>query len=152
MKNVIAACLLLALGSAVVPAGAAEIQVKMLNKGVEGMMVFEPSLVKVVPGDTVKFIPTDKTHNAETIPGMLPEGAQAFTGKVDEELTIAFDKEGIYGVRCKPHYGMGMVAMIVVGNPVNEQQARAVVHPGKAKTTFANLFAKMPSVLAANSN
>ncbi len=33
--------------------------------------------------------------------------------------------------------------MIVVGNPVNDQQAKAVVHPGKAKTTFANLFAKI---------
>ncbi len=151
-KNIIAAGLLLALGAAFTPAGAAEIQVKMLNKGAEGMMVFEPALVKAAPGDTVKFIPTDKTHNAETIPGMLPDGAQAIAGKVDEEVTVVFDKEGIYGIRCKPHYGMGMVAMIVVGQPVNEQQAKAVVHPGKAKATFANLFAKMPSILAANSN
>lgn len=149
MRKIIAAGLLLALGGVFAPAGAAEIQVKMLNKGAEGMMVFEPSLVKVAPGDTVKFVPTDKTHNAETIPGMLPDGAQAFTGKVDEEVAITFDKEGIYGVRCKPHYGMGMVAMVVVGNPVNEQQARAVVHPGKAKATFANLFTRLPSVLAA---
>lgn len=149
MRTIIAAGLLLALGGALAPAGAAEIQVKMLNKGAEGMMVFEPSLVKAAPGDTIKFVPTDKTHNAETIPGMLPEGAQAFTGKMDEEITITVDKEGIYGIRCKPHYGMGMVAMIVVGNPVNEQQAKAVVHPGKAKSTFANLFTRLPSVLAA---
>lgn len=149
MRTIIAAGLLLALGGALVPAGAAEIQVKMLNKGAEGMMVFEPALVKAAPGDTVKFIPTDKTHNAETIPGMLPDGAETIAGKIDEEVTVTLDKEGIYGVRCKPHYGMGMVAMIVVGKPVNEQQARAVVHPGKAKTTFANLFARMPSVLAA---
>jgi pseudoazurin len=149
MRKIIAVGLLLALGGAFAPAGAAEIQIKMLNKGTEGMMVFEPALVKVAPGDTVKFIPTDKTHNAETIPGMLPEGAQAIAGKIDEEVTVTFDKDGIYGIRCKPHYGMGMVAMIVVGNPVNEQQARAVVHPGKAKSTFANLFSKMPAVLAA---
>jgi pseudoazurin len=150
MKKIITAGLLLALGGAFAPAGAAEIQVKMLNKGAEGMMVFEPALVKAAPGDTVKFIPTDKTPNAETIPGMLPDGAQAVTGKVDEEVTMVVDKEGIYGIRCKPHYGMGMVAMIIVGKPVNEQQAKAVVHPGKAKTTFTNLFAKMPAVLAAN--
>jgi pseudoazurin len=152
MKSIIAAGLLLVLGSAFAPAGAAEIQVKMLNKGTEGMMVFEPALMKVAPGDTVKFIATNKGHNAETIASMVPEGAKTFEGKVDEELAITFDKDGIYGVRCKPHYGMGMVAMIVVGSPVNEQQARAVVHPGKAKSTFANLFAKMPSILAANSN
>ena len=150
MRAILAAGLLVAMGGALAPASGAEIEVKMLNKGVEGMMVFEPALVKVALGDTVKFVPTDKTHNAETIPGMLPDGAQAIAGKVDEEVTVAFDKEGIYGIRCKPHYGMGMVAMIVVGSPVNEQQAKAVVHPGKAKATFANLFAKMPSILAAH--
>ena len=150
MKNIIAAGLMLALGGALAPASAAEIQVKMLNKGAEGMMVFEPALVKAAPGDTIKFVAADKGHNAETIAGMVPEGAKTFEGKTDEEVTVTVDKEGIYGVRCKPHYGMGMVAMIVVGNPVNEQQAKAVVHPGKAKSTFANLFAKLPSVLAAN--
>ena len=54
---------------------AAEVEVKMLNKGVEGAMVFEPALVKVAPGDTVKFVATDKGHNAETIKGMLPADA-----------------------------------------------------------------------------
>jgi plastocyanin len=54
-------------------AAAAEIEVKMLNKGSDGgMMVFEPALVKVEPGDTVNFIATDKGHNAEAIKGMLP--------------------------------------------------------------------------------
>ena len=43
---------------------AAEVEVKMLNKGTEGAMVFEPALVKVEPGDTVKFVATDKGHNA----------------------------------------------------------------------------------------
>lgn len=62
-------------------AAAAEIEVKMLNKGSEGMMVFEPLLVKVEPGDTVKFISADKGHNTETINGMLPDGAAPFTGK-----------------------------------------------------------------------
>ena len=44
---------------------AAEVEVKMLNKGAEGLMVFEPALVKIEPGDTVKFVATDKSHNAE---------------------------------------------------------------------------------------
>ena len=54
---------------------AAEVEVKMLNKGTEGMMVFEPALVKIASGDTVKFIAADKGHNAETIKGMLPADA-----------------------------------------------------------------------------
>jgi plastocyanin len=38
-------------------------------------MVFEPALVKIEPGDTVKFVAANKGHNAETIKGLLPEGA-----------------------------------------------------------------------------
>lgn len=49
-------------------ASAAEVQVKMLNKGADGAFVFEPALVKIAPGDTVRFVPTDKGHNVESIP------------------------------------------------------------------------------------
>src|SRR5262245_57706486 len=46
-------------------ANAAEIEVKMLNKGTDGgVMVFEPAFVKIEPGDSVKFVATDKGHNA----------------------------------------------------------------------------------------
>ena len=49
-------------------AGAAEVEVKLLNKGSDGaVMVFEPALVKIAPGDSVKFVSTDKGHNAESI-------------------------------------------------------------------------------------
>ena len=57
------------------PAMAAEVEVKMLNKGAEGLMVFEPALLKIEPGDTVKFVATDKGHNAESIKGMFPADA-----------------------------------------------------------------------------
>ena len=121
-------------------AEAAEIEVKMLNKGTEGPIVFEPALVKVEPGDTVKFIATDKGHNAEAIKTMLPEGATPFVGKINEEVIVTFDRPGVYGYKCTPHYGMGMVGIVVVGTPDNAEQAKAVVHPGKAKQTFAKLF------------
>src|SRR3954470_3593048 len=119
---------------------AAEVEVKMLNKGAEGLMVFEPALVKIELGDTVKFVATDKGHNAETIKGMLPDGAATFIGKNGEDIAVKFDQAGIYGVKCTPHYGMGMVAMVVVGTPANEEQARAVPQTGKAKQVFAVLF------------
>ena len=125
-------------------AAAAEVEVKMLNKGSDGgAMVFEPALVKIAPGDTVKFIATDKGHNAETIKGMLPDGAAAFVGKSGEDVSVSFDKDGVYGIKCLPHYGMGMVAMIVVGTPANLDQAKAVPQVGKAKQVFATLFEKL---------
>ena len=107
-------------------AAAAEVEVKMLDKGTEGVMVFEPALVKIEPGDTVKFVATSKGHNAESIKGMLPDGATPFVGKVNQELAVTFDKPGVYGVKCLPHYGMGMVALIVVGTPANADEAKAV--------------------------
>jgi pseudoazurin len=125
-------------------ARAAEVKVKLLNKGSDGaMMVFEPALVKIAPGDTVKFVSTDKGHNAETIKGMLPEGAAPFQGKNGEDVSVKFDQEGVYGMKCLPHYGMGMVAMVVVGAPTNLDQAKAVPQVGKAKQVFATLFDKL---------
>ncbi|TGS56679.1 pseudoazurin, partial [Mesorhizobium sp. M3A.F.Ca.ET.201.01.1.1] len=65
-------------------ANAAEHVVQMLNKGEKGSMVFQPDFVRAAPGDTVKFVPTDKTHNAESIKDMIPEGAEPFKGKPSE--------------------------------------------------------------------
>jgi pseudoazurin len=97
----------------------------------------------------VKFVATDKGHNAETIKGMLPEGAATFLGKNGEDIAVKFDQAGIYGVKCAPHYGMGMVAMIAVGAPVNEEQAKAVPQTGKAKQVFATLFEKLAATKTA---
>lgn len=123
-------------------ANAEEHVVQMLNKGEKGSMVFQPAFVRAVPGDTIKFVPTDKSHNAESIKGMIPDGAEAFRGKPSEEVIVTLTKEGLYGVKCAPHYGMGMVALIVVGKPANLEAAQAVKQVGKAKTVFAGLFAE----------
>jgi pseudoazurin len=124
-------------------ASAAEFEVKMLNKSADGMMVFEPNFLQIAPGDTVRFVPTDKSHNAESIEGMLPEGAQPFEGKMNEEIAVTFDVPGVYGYKCKPHYGMGMVGLVVVGDAVNEDVAATVPHKGKAKQKFAALFGQL---------
>lgn len=132
-----------ALGAAVAfagAAGAAEFEVKMLNKGEKGTMVFEPDLIIAAPGDTVRFVPTDKGHNVETIKGMIPEGAESFKSKFNEEFTVTLDAEGVYGVKCTPHYAMGMVALIRVGEAGNLEEAQAVKQTGKAKAVFAELF------------
>ena len=141
--NLIVAILGVALAATfanVAPSAAAEVEVKMLNKGSDGMMVFEPALTKIAPGDTVHFIPTDKGHNVLSIEGMLPEGAAPFQSKSGEDLTVTFEKPGVYGFECKPHYGMGMVGLVVVGEPVNLAQAEAVKHKGKAQQKFEKLL------------
>jgi pseudoazurin len=143
-KHSLAGVLLLAAGYlATTPAGAAEFDVKLLNKGAAGMMVFEPAFLKIAPGDTVHFIATDKNHDVASIAGMIPDGAQPFAGKMSEDLTITFTTPGVYGVKCTPHYGLGMVALVVVGDPVNLDAAKAVQQTGKAKKVFADLFSQV---------
>jgi pseudoazurin len=123
-------------------ANAADHQVQLLNKGEHGVMVFEPNYIEAAPGDTVTFVPTDKGHDAASIDGMVPEGAQSFKGEISKPITVTVDKEGVYGVKCVPHYGMGMVALIVVGKPVNLEQAKTAKQPGKAKKVMAELLEK----------
>ncbi len=149
MRKVMTAAVIAVLMGLAGPAMAAEVEVKMLNKGAEGLMVFEPALVKIEPGDTVKFVAVDKGHNAESIKGMFPADAPPFVGKSGEDVAVTFDKPGAYGVKCMPHYGMGMVALIVVGTPGNLAEAKAVPQVGKAKQIFAALIEKLPSQAAA---
>lgn len=146
MKVAISAALVLA-GIAMAPpaAEAREWQVKMLNKGGNGApMQFEPSFVAVKPGDTVRFVPVDKGHNAESVAGMLPAGAAPFKGKINEEVVVKFSKPGLYGYRCLPHTGMGMVGLVQVGAATNKPQvvAEAARLPGLGKKVMTGLLAK----------
>ncbi|WP_375263337.1 pseudoazurin [Palleronia sp.] len=92
-------------------------EVQMLNRSDDGkIMAFEPGHLQVAPGDTVKFVATDKGHNAESILEMSPEEAEAFKGRINEEIEVTLDTEGLYAVKCAPHFAMGMVMTIVVGD------------------------------------
>nr|WP_153435846.1 pseudoazurin [Sinorhizobium saheli] len=115
-------------------ASAADFEVHMLNKGADGVMVFEPAFVKVNPGDSVTFIPTDKGHNVESIKDMIPDGTTPFKSKMNEKYKVTFDAPGIYAVKCSPHVGMGMVGLVVVGDaPANVEKVKAGKLPKKAQ-------------------
>lgn len=127
---------------------AADHEVKMLNKGVKGAMVFEPDVILAAPGDTVTFVPTDPGHLAESTKGMLPEGGKAFKGKAGKPVTMTLDAEGVYGVNCLPHTPMGMVALVIAGKPVNLEAAKAAANKlpqKKAKERYAEQFAQIPA-------
>ena len=134
----------LAFGAAAGAASAADFEVKMLNKGAEGAMVFEPSFVQVQPGDVVHFVPSDKGHDVESIKGMLPEGVEPFKAKMNEAYDLTATVEGVYGVKCTPHFPMGMIALVVVGDPSsNLEAAKAVKNPKKAQERFDADFAQI---------
>ncbi len=69
----------LAFGALLASTAAAEdFEVKMMNRGEAGTMVFEPAFLQVANGDTVRFVAEDRGHNAETVDGMIPDGATDF--------------------------------------------------------------------------
>jgi pseudoazurin len=119
---------------------AAGVDIRMMNHAADGMMGFDPQLVTIAPGDTVHFVAADKGHDAESIPGMIPDGAKPFASAIGQDLKVTFTVPGVYGYRCGPHGSLGMVGLIVVGNPVNEAAAKQVSVPGMANRTFAKLF------------
>lgn len=119
-------------------ATAADFEVHLLNKGKDGMMVFEPGLTKIAKGDTVTFVPTDKGHNAETFKELLPAGATPFKGKMNETVKVTFDVEGAYVVKCAPHMPMGMVGLVVVGDAKSNIDAvKSAKMPPAAKKRIA---------------
>ncbi len=132
------------LGLAGSAALAAEHEIKIKNTNGKGkFMVFEPDFLKVEPGDTVKFVLVDKNHNAEAINEVWPEGVEPLKGEMNQNAEFVAEKPGIYGIKCHPHYTMGMVALIIAGEPTNMDQFKAFTAPGGAKKRWAELAAQV---------
>ena len=126
----LAAALALVGGAAV----AETIEVHMLNRGEQGAMVFEPAFVQAQPGDVIHFVPTDPGHNVASIDEMLPEGAEPFAGDIGKEFDLTVTAEGLYGIKCVPHAGMGMVGLIQVGAASNLDAITAAVDGQRGKS------------------
>ncbi|WP_062562729.1 pseudoazurin [Paracoccus aminovorans] len=116
--------------------------VKMLNGNHLGGMVYEPEFLSVSPGDSVKFLATQRGHNAASIGGFLPEGAETFLGRINEEIEISLAHEGFYGIKCSPHFDMGMVMLIRVGDAPLEGVKLPEDMPQGAKDRFAKIIAR----------
>lgn len=85
------------------------------------LMVFDPPMLKVDVGDTVRFVPTDPGHSVQST--FVPEGGPTWSSAFDETVEIVLDTVGVYLYRCDPHRFVGMVGVLQVGNPVNLDQA-----------------------------
>lgn len=135
-----AAALTVAAGAA----GAEEHVVQMLNQGPDGnRMVFEPAVIDAEPGDTVRFVPTNKGHNAMTVDRALPDEVEGFRGGINNEVVWEVPQEGLFLVQCQPHYALGMIALIASGDDLsNVEQVQDVRLPGKAAQRFEDYLAE----------
>ena len=92
--------------------------VKLLSSNESGQsMIMEPGFIRISQGDTVKFIPSDMTHNAQSI--IKPDGANSFTTELGKVESITFSVEGAYLYKCSPHFALGMIGVIQVGYAIN---------------------------------
>ena len=137
-RSILPALLALAFASGPSPdARAGEIEVKALNRGPSGVVfVFAPELVRIEPGDSINFVATDKGHEVHSVPGMIPEGAQLFEGRMNQDVKVSFTVPGVYVVSCRPHTAMGMVAVVSSENlstSTNRFQAHSRARPGQAR-------------------
>ena len=127
-------------GSLVILSGAAlaeSYEVQMLNTGSDGVMVFEPAVLSINPGDSVTFKATNPGHNSESMEGMMPEGAEGWQGGMGQEVTVTFDQDGVYVYQCTPHLMMAMVGVIKVGSGSNLEAIKAAAIDKKAAFMMA---------------
>ncbi|QIQ85418.1 pseudoazurin [Erythrobacter sp.] len=120
-----------------------EIQMLTRDPDGSGLQVFKPNLITAEVGDTIKFVPTDPTHQSSSIPEMLPAGVTGWEGEINKEVSYVVPTPGIYGYKCVPHYAAGMIGMVVVkgeGMTDNLESAKAASHPGLAGRKFNELF------------
>jgi len=120
--------------------------VKMLNMGDGGAMIFEPAVIKVSKGDTIHFKATNVSHNSETLPGMIPAGAEGWMGALNQDISVTIDSEGVYVYQCNPHAMLAMVGVIQVGEAVNLADVKAAAQ--SMKSTFVSNSDRLDGYLA----
>jgi len=99
-------------------------------------MFFEPDFLRVEPGDSVTFVVTHFDHKPQSI--FTPEGAEHWSVENGESITVTLRQEGVYIFDCFYHNVMGMAGVIVVGNPVNLDEARRFFEKYKVETFAMN--------------
>ena len=131
----------LLIGALSITLHAKEVVVEMLNKRPDGAkMVYSEDVTKIEAGDTIKWVPTSKGHNVEFLGG--PDGA-TLPGKsgLNKEVSIKFDKPGVYLYVCTPHKVMGMIALVVVGGDTsNKTDIAKIKMMGRSKKKLASLI------------
>ena len=128
------------------PVLAADVSVEMLNKHPETKErnVFIPAVVEIQPGDAVTWLSVDKGHNVQFVREAVPDGVEKFSSKLNQDVTYTFETPGVYVYKCMPHYGLGMVGIVVVGDdPDNIEAAKSKRYPGKAGKRLKQMFEEL---------
>lgn len=120
--------------------------VQMLNSGEGGNMIFEPAVIKVSKGDTIHFKAVDMSHNSASVDALMPSGASAWAGAMNQDISVTLDVEGVYVYQCDPHAMMAMIGVVQVGEAVNIDEVRGAAD--EYKSNFMMNADRLTSYLA----
>ncbi len=94
---------------------AKEYEVKMLTADSHGnTMIFEPAFIKIAQGDTINFVPSDPSHNAQSF--STSSDKLTFSTTMGQPVSVTFSEEGLVLYKCLPHFALGMVGVVQVGD------------------------------------
>ncbi len=79
---------------------------------------YDPMVLQINPGDNVNWT-NMSGHNVDFEEGNIPAGAEPWQTSLGDNVNKTFTKEGLYLYKCTPHFAMGMVGAIIVGEPTN---------------------------------
>ncbi len=119
--------------------------IRVIRDSDTGQPRFDPAVLFIAPGDSVQINMSGKVFASRLIAGMHPPGAELWWGQVGESVEVTLTEPGVYGHKCGASYQLGLVGLIIVGDPaVNLEAAQRVQHPPVAAKVFRELFAALP--------
>jgi len=79
------------------------------------MFRFEPNILRLEPGETVRFLNSVGSHTVKSQVGLWPDDVAVVDIKGQRKIDVVFDRPGLYGVTCARHGRYGMTMLIAVG-------------------------------------
>jgi plastocyanin len=94
------------------PASAETFTIKMGSTS--GQLIFEPKVLTIKPGDTVKWVNVKAYPHNVIVDGQADLSHKKLMQKPNQEVESTFNEAGEYSYYCSPHRGAGMVGKIIV--------------------------------------
>ena len=94
------------------PAAADTVTVKMGSDG--GQLVFDPKVVTIKVGDTVKWVNNKAFPHNIVFDGHAELSHKKLIQKPKAELESTFSEAGEFSYYCSPHRGAGMAGKVIV--------------------------------------
>lgn len=94
------------------PAAAATVEVKMGSDS--GMLKFDPAIVTIKAGDTVKWANNKMSPHNVVFESAADKSHKNLVFSPGDGYESTFDEAGEYSYYCEPHRGAGMMGKVIV--------------------------------------